>query len=146
MQFDELYREKILDHYRNPHHFQAGQLENYSILQEEENSACGDRIRLAIKVEKNKIQNIQFQGAGCSLCFASASMLTDIVNQKSLAEAQKISYDILEILNGESDPKSLSIYGDMVGFAAIIPYQNRMQCVMLAWQCLQHALKKIMCE
>jgi nitrogen fixation NifU-like protein len=74
---DDLYREQILDHYKNPHHF--GELADADITQEGDNPLCGDVITLYLKLDDGHVQDVRFRGRGCAISQASASMLTDMI-------------------------------------------------------------------
>ncbi len=94
---DDFYREYILDHYKNPRNY--GTLENPDISYEEDNPVCGDRVRIDIKLEDDRIADIRFQGEGCAISQASASILTEMVKGKSLEEVRQLSKeDLLEQL------------------------------------------------
>ena len=101
---DDFYKENILDHYRHPRN--AGTLENPTHSHEEHNPLCGDVIRLDLHVnDDDVIDRVAFQGRGCAISQASASMLTEMIQGKTLAEAKKISKeDILEALGIEIGP------------------------------------------
>jgi nitrogen fixation NifU-like protein len=99
---DELQMEILLDHYQNPRNF--GHLENPDIVHEEGNPACGDQIRIEIKLEDNKIADIKFTGKGCTISQASASILTEIVKGKSLDEVKNFSKE--DMLNALGIPIS----------------------------------------
>jgi nitrogen fixation NifU-like protein len=88
---DELQMEIILDHYQNPRNY--GRIEDPDISHEEGNPACGDQIRIDIKIEDNKITDIKFSGKGCTISQASASILTEIVKGRSLDEVKNFSKD-----------------------------------------------------
>jgi len=95
-----LYKEQILDHYRNPRNF--GRLENANIKNREVNTLCGDEIEMQLKLNSNKVEEVKFIGNGCAISLASASMLTEIVKGKSLEELKNIEKeDILNLLNIE---------------------------------------------
>lgn len=104
---DDLYRENILDHYRHPRN--AGTLENPTHSHEEDNPLCGDVIRIDLHVnEDNVIDQVAFKGRGCAISQASASMLTEMIEGKSLEEAKQISKeDILEALGIPIGPTRL---------------------------------------
>lgn len=104
---DDFYRENILDHYRHPRN--AGKLEHPTHSHEEHNPLCGDVIRMDLHVnEDNIIDQIAFTGKGCAISQASASMLTEMIQGKSLEEAKKIGKeDILEALGIEIGPVRL---------------------------------------
>lgn len=101
---DDFYRENILDHYRHPHN--AGTLANATHSHEENNPLCGDVIRIDLHVnEDDVIDQVAFSGKGCAISQASASMLTDMIKGKTLAEARQINKDdILEALGIEIGP------------------------------------------
>ena len=104
---DDFYREHILDHYRNPRN--KGRLENPTHTHEEDNPLCGDVIRIDLHVnDKNVIDQVSFDGQGCAISQASASMLTEMVQGKTLEEAKELSKeDILEALGIEIGPVRL---------------------------------------
>ena len=95
---DDMYREVILDHYKHPHN--AGTLEHPDVSHEDNNPLCGDRIRIDLHVESGIITDVRFQGSGCAISQASASLLTDELKGKSLDEARAISKDELLDLIG----------------------------------------------
>ena len=101
---DDFYRENILDHYRNPRN--AGKLEDATHSHEEDNPLCGDVIRIDLHVNnENVIDRVAFSGKGCAISQASASMLTEMIEGKTLDEAKKINKDdILEALGIEIGP------------------------------------------
>ena len=101
---DDFYRENILDHYRHPHN--AGTLADATHSHEEHNPLCGDVIRIDLHVnEHNVIDRVAFSGKGCAISQASASMLTDLIKGKTLAEARQVNKeDILEALGIEIGP------------------------------------------
>ncbi len=85
----DLYREEILDHYKNPRNF--GELTDFELKDSDRNSSCGDNLEMGVKVKNNKIIEIQFTGVGCAVSMASASMLTEMLKGKTLAQAGKIN-------------------------------------------------------
>ncbi|MDQ7030415.1 MAG: SUF system NifU family Fe-S cluster assembly protein [Ardenticatenia bacterium] len=90
---DDLYREYILDHYKNPRNY--GTLANPDISYEDDNPVCGDRVRIDIKIENGRIADIRFQGEGCAISQASASILTEMVKGKPLDEVRQLSKEEL---------------------------------------------------
>ncbi|TAM89649.1 SUF system NifU family Fe-S cluster assembly protein [bacterium] len=99
---DELfYREYILEHYRSPHNY--GHLENPDISVEDDNPLCGDRIRVDLKVEDGRIADVRFEGKGCAISQASASMLTDVVKGMTLHDTLRLGKDeIMENLGADT--------------------------------------------
>ena len=104
---EDFYRENILDHYRNPRN--KGQLEDATHTHQEDNPLCGDVIRIDLHVnDQDVIDEVRFDGQGCAISQASASMLTEMVEGKSLEEAKELSKeDILEALGIEIGPVRL---------------------------------------
>jgi nitrogen fixation NifU-like protein len=104
---DDMYREVILDHYKNPRNH--GQLEPADISYEDDNPLCGDRIRIDIRLDENKrVKEVAFSGQGCAISQASASMLTEEILGKSVEELKQIGKeDILELLGIELGPVRL---------------------------------------
>jgi nitrogen fixation NifU-like protein len=97
---DDLYREVILDHYKNPHNH--GTLDPHDFTYEDENPLCGDKIRIDVRLDENRrVKEVAFSGKGCAISQASASLLTDEIMGKTLEELKQISKDdILEMLGG----------------------------------------------
>jgi nitrogen fixation protein NifU and related proteins len=94
---DEIYKENILDHFKNPRNF--GEIVKAEIEHSELNSICGDMVRLFVKVENNKIIDVKFKGNGCAISMASTSMLTEKLKGKTLEEVKKIDQeDIVKML------------------------------------------------
>lgn len=103
---DDLYRDFILDHYRHPRN--AGTLENPDVTFEDNNPLCGDRIRMDVRIAGDRIDDIRFAGRGCAISQASASLLTEAVKGKTVAEVQQLSDDaVLENLGISISPVRL---------------------------------------
>ncbi len=103
---DDLYREHILEHYRNPRNY--GSLNNPDISYTDSNPLCGDEIRIDINLHDNNVENVRFQGMGCAISKASASMLTEMIEGMSLEDIKDITKDdILEELGITPGPVRL---------------------------------------
>lgn len=135
---DELYQEIILDHYRHPRG--RGELAPPKITQEGFNPSCGDEVILDLRVEDGRIQDVRFRGRGCSISQASASMMTEAIKGKTLAEVHAIIQQVLALVKGEAegDPETL---GDMVALAGVRNFPVRVKCATLAWHTLEEALR-----
>jgi len=106
MSFDDLYRQNILDHYQNPRNF--GTLPHPDISVEDSNPLCGDKIRMDLRIEQNRVTDVRFSGVGCSISRAAASMLTEEIKGKTLDEVKRIGRDeVLEMLGIELGPVRL---------------------------------------
>lgn len=140
MQFDDLYREMIQDHYRQPRNKVKLNSENQGAVLD--NPSCGDRVALKIDWDDNdRINNIEFDGEGCSISMASASMLTEILSGKSRKEAVETASKIHRIFRGEEPVEELESYGDIISLQGLVQYPVRLKCATLAWQTLDLLLK-----
>ena len=100
---DGIYRENIIDHYKHPHNH--GLIEHAHIKRTENNPFCGDAVTFTINIEKDKIKEVKFMGNGCAISQAAASILTDEIKNKNLAEVKNISMeDIVNMLGIEIGP------------------------------------------
>ena len=94
---DDLYRENILEHYKNPSNY--GTLQDPDISYTDNNPLCGDEIRIDINLDNSRVKDVRFQGKGCAISKASASMLTEMIEDMSLEEMKEITKeDILDVL------------------------------------------------
>ena len=94
---DEIYRENILDHYKNPRNF--GEIKNANIEHSEFNPVCGDMIKLFLKFERERVRDVKFKGNGCAISMAATSMLTEKLIDKSLEDVKKLTKeDVFEML------------------------------------------------
>ena len=140
MEFDELYQEIILDHYRNPRN--AGEIKENCVQVEHENPLCGDHIKLMLIVEDDIVKNIKFEGNGCAISVASTSMMTEEIIGKSVADAQKAIKLFIQIMQGKESADKLDEFGDLTALHGIVKFPVRIKCATLAWHALDDALKK----
>jgi nitrogen fixation NifU-like protein len=136
---DELYHQVILDHNEMPRNF--GKLEGANRTAEGYNPVCGDHISVSLQMEDDVIRNIRFQGSGCAISKASASIMTASVKGKTRAEAGVLFERFHEMVTGELDthfdPHAL---GKLVVFAGVREFPARVKCATLAWHTLRAAL------
>lgn len=136
---DTLYRQVIMDHYKNPRN--KGKLEGDGITIDMNNPTCGDRIHLTLKVEDGKVADAKFDGEGCSISMASASMMTQAVKglevEKALALSQ-IFYDMM--LGKEYDDEDLDL-GDIEALQGVAKFPARIKCATLAWKAMEKGVK-----
>ncbi len=137
---DELYQEIILDHYRQPRG--RGELEPPKITQEGFNPSCGDEVIIDLRVEDGRITDVRFHGHGCSISQASASMMTEAVRGKTLAEAHALIQQATALVKGELDG-DFETLGDIVSLAGVRNFPVRVKCATLAWHTLEEALKQV---
>ena len=135
----ELYQEVILDHNRRPRNFRA--IEGASRHAEGYNPLCGDRLSLYLKVEDAVIKDASFQGSGCAISKASASMMTDSVKGKTLSEARGMFEQFRQMVTGNADPLAHpERLGKLAVFEGVRNYPARVKCASLAWHTLRAAL------
>lgn len=136
-----LYRELILDHARSPRHF--GRLEGATHESEGINPLCGDKLRLYLRVEDDAIRDASFEGTGCAISVASASLLTDTVTGMDNAEAMAFSQALVERLKGEADEPATRIdFGKLRALEGVREFPSRVKCATLAWHALASAILK----
>ncbi|HWF63105.1 MAG TPA: SUF system NifU family Fe-S cluster assembly protein [Rhizomicrobium sp.] len=136
----ELYQEVILDHSRHPRHF--GPLEHATHKAEGYNPLCGDRVTVMLALDGHgRVADIKFEGKGCAISQASASMMTEMLAGRSLPEAQKLMDGFLRLVKGE-DTKDLNAddreHLDVM--AGISEFPMRVKCATLAWHTFKNAL------
>jgi nitrogen fixation protein NifU and related proteins len=132
---DELYQEVILDHNRRPRNFRAIAEGRHA---EGHNPLCGDRLTVYLRVEGDRIQDVSFQGSGCAISKASASLMTDIVKGKSIEEAEAL-FERFHRLITRSVDDPIDDLGKLSVFAGVRQYPARVKCASLAWHTLRAA-------
>lgn len=135
---DALYREVILDHHRHPRNF--GALEGADVKVEGYNPLCGDRIEIALNIRDGKLSACHFKGEGCSICMASASMMTEEVLRRPVAEVQETIDGFRALMKGEECP--LAVEGDLESLVGVRNFPVRIKCALLPWTTLNDALKQ----
>jgi nitrogen fixation protein NifU and related proteins len=136
---EELYQEIILDHYKRPRNYRV--MEEPSCSAEGLNPLCGDEISVYIKLDGDRIQDISFQGQGCALSKASASLMSLRLQHKTISESQAEVEAICQLLTQEEEPPSsaLDALGDLSALAAVRKFPARIKCATLAWHALKEA-------
>jgi nitrogen fixation NifU-like protein len=142
---DEMYRQVILDHYRNPRH--SGKLENPDAHAEGDNPLCGDEISLDVAIDGDVVTDIRVSGKGCSISQASASMMAEAVLGKSMDEIERLAHRfkvMLEIEEGDAgiDPdRPGAALGDLEALQGVRRFPVRIKCADLPWATLAEALE-----
>jgi nitrogen fixation NifU-like protein len=137
---DELYQQVILDHNRSPRNFRA--MENPDRTAEGFNPLCGDRVNVYLKLQDGVIKDITFQGSGCAISKASASMMTTTLKGKTEAEAQELFESVHKMLTGECDREAgAEKIGKLVILSGVCKFPARVKCASLAWHTVNAALK-----
>lgn len=135
----ELYQTTILDHYKKPRNF--GPLPGETARAEGHNPLCGDRVTLHVLVDGGVVRDVRFEGSGCAISTASASMMTEAVKGKTIDEAERIFERFHQLIAGPSDalPGPDEI-GKLAVFSGVREYPTRIKCATLVWHALRSAL------
>ncbi|MDE2134489.1 MAG: SUF system NifU family Fe-S cluster assembly protein [Alphaproteobacteria bacterium] len=136
----ELYQEVILDHSRHPRHF--GALAGATHSGQGYNPLCGDRVAVYLAVDGGRIADIKFEGKGCAISQASASLMTDMLVGRTIAEAEKLMGGFLHLVKGED---AADLQGDdrerLNVMAGVSAFPMRVKCATLAWHTMKSALE-----
>ncbi len=144
-QMDSLYQEIILEHYRKPHH--RGLREPFEAQVHHLNPTCGDEITLRVHLRDDKVQDVSYEGHGCSISQASASVMTDLVIGKNVDEALAVHEEFLRLMQskGEAEPDE-DVLEDAVAFAGVSRYPARIKCALLSWMAWKDATAQAVAE
>jgi len=137
----ELYQQVIFDHNKKPRNFHN--LQGANRTAEGYNPLCGDQVTVYLQLEGDVIRNISFQGTGCAISRASASMMTDSLKGKTKAEAEALFDRVHKMLTGEPDTKAdPQDLGKLAALSGICEFPARVKCASLAWHTLHAALNE----
>lgn len=136
----ELYQQVILDHNRSPRNFR--EVENANRTAEGANPLCGDLITLYVRLDHDRITDIGFQGSGCAISQASASLMTAAVKGKTTREAESLFQAFHDMVTGGADqPADTHALGKLAAFQGVRQFPARVKCANLPWHTLQAALQ-----
>ena len=138
MELNDLYRDVILDHNRQPRNF--GGLEAADTSVEGFNPMCGDHLTLRLKLNDDTISDIRFEGQGCAISTASASLMTEAVKGKSRDEALDLFDRVHQLLTDDAAPPADAL-GKLAALSGVREYPARVKCASLCWHTLASALK-----
>ena len=145
MNLKELYQEIILDHGKNPRNLRK--TENFNKDAKGHNPLCGDKVHIFLKLSENKkVEDISFQGQGCAISMASASIMTDLLKGKEEKEVKEIVNDFLEMIK-EKDEINTNLLKDdektkLMCLSGVKQYPMRVKCATLSWHTLTSAIDK----
>lgn len=131
---DMLYRQVIMDHYKNPRN--RGVIED-GVTVDLNNPTCGDSLRLQLQVEDDIVRDAKFEGEGCSISLASASMMTQIVKGKTVEEALQLATIFSEMVQGKDYDTETFDLGDIEALSGVSKFPARIKCATLAWKALE---------
>ena len=145
MELRELYQEIILDHGKNPRN--KGKCEGYTNDAKAHNPLCGDKVHIFLKLNNEKlVEDLSFEGEGCAISLASASILTELTKGKDLSFIKKISEDFLNMIKNKSKITLNSLTEDQVttitSLSGVQEFPMRVKCATMAWHTLLSAVEK----
>lgn len=141
MQLSNMYQEVILDHYKSPRG--KGLKDPFDGQAHHVNPTCGDEITVQVKLssDKKNIETISYDGQGCSISQASASIMFEQVNQKSIEDFNKINDDFLKMMQGKGNYEgNEDLIGDGVSMIGVAQYPARVKCALLSWMAAKDAI------
>jgi nitrogen fixation NifU-like protein len=138
MDLDSLYQEIILDHYKNPHH--KGLREPFEAEVHHVNPTCGDEVTLRVHLSDGVVQDVSYDAVGCSISQAAASVMSDLVIGKTVADAMDIHGEFLALMQGKGavEPDE-EVLEDGVAFAGVAKFPSRVKCALLSWMAWKDA-------
>ena len=139
-EIDDLYRKVILDHNRKAR--DVPQVVDPDIEYDEYNPICGDRVVLQLKLDGANIGQAGFQGEGCSITQASASMMVELLSGKTLEEAEELSETVRAMMRGQTSQQELGSLGSLEALQAVRKFPVRIKCALLAWTALEIGIEE----
>ena len=136
----DVYSEVILEHYRNPRNL--GALPDPDVTEKGHNESCGDDIELFIKFKDGIIQEVTFEGKGCAISQSSASMMTDLLHGKTVAEAMTLIEDFKLMITGEKPFPETEQFDELAALKGVVKLPIRVKCATLCWNTMRMGLRK----
>lgn len=135
MSLRDLYQEIIVDHGKQPRNF--GELADASCYKDGHNPLCGDKLRIYLQEQDGKVKDVKFQGEGCAISVASASLMTEIVKGKDAAEINQLFENFHQLV---TEGKEVDDIGKLAVFSGVAEFPVRVKCATLAWHTLKAAM------
>jgi nitrogen fixation NifU-like protein len=137
-ELSELYHQVILDHGRNPRGAHLPQAANCAA--EGHNPLCGDRVSIKLRREGDVVADVGFEGSGCAISTAAASIMTEAVRGKTVSEVRELSRRFRDLVTGKADAQTALGLGKLAAFGGVSEFPMRVKCATLAWHTLEAAL------
>ena len=138
MDLRELYQEVILDHNKRPRNFRVPDPNNRHA--EGYNPLCGDKVKIYVRLEGDRIRELSFEGAGCAISTASASIMTETLKGKTLAEAEQLFETFHDLVTGKQAGIDAPDLGKLAVFSGVSEFPIRVKCATLSWHTLRAAM------
>ena len=140
MELKDLYRDVIVDHNRNPRNFRP--MPDADRQAEGFNPLCGDRLTLYVKLDGNTIRDVAFQGSGCAISVASASLLTESIKGRSVPDAERLFEAVHDLLTRDDAVVDVAAIGKLGALSGVREFPARVKCASLCWHTLDAALHR----
>ena len=138
MDLRDLYRDVIIDHNRKPRNF--GRLDPADATADGHNPLCGDRLTMHVRLAGDRLQDVRFEGSGCAISVASASLLTEAVKGRTRAEVDALFHDVHDMLTREDSTVDPATLGKLAALQGVRGFPARVKCATLAWHTMKTAL------
>ena len=138
-ELNELYQDLILDHNKHPHHY--GELPDANRHAQGQNPLCGDEVDVFLRIVDDRIADVRFKGHGCAISKSSASIMTDIVLGKTVAEATQVFHEFHRMLTLSDQETDANLLGKAMAFCGTRQFPARVKCATLSWHTLKAALE-----
>ncbi len=139
MDLKDLYRDVIVDHNKRPRNF--GRIDPADAHADGHNPLCGDQLSITVKLVGDKIDDVKFDGSGCAISVASASLMTEAVRGKSLSDFNALHTQVHELLTQHDSPIDPASLGKLGALSGVREFPARVKCASLCWHTLQAALQ-----
>lgn len=136
---DSLYKDLLMQHYRHPHN--RGDIDNHHVIRRASNPRCGDDLEVGVRMREGCIESVRFRGRGCSVCIASASMMTEVVTGADRDAALGLATSMRDWFSSGDGSDVSEPPGSLAALAAVKQYPARRRCVLLAWEALECAIE-----
>lgn len=141
MDLNTLYRQVIMDHYKNPKNKGLKSEAPYHLVHLT-NPSCGDDMSVEIVVENGVVKDVRQDGKGCSICLSSASVMSELLIGKSVEQAKKIIEDFYTMVKGQ-EPQDEEQLGEAIAYAGVRDFPARIKCATLSWKCIEKAIEEV---
>ena len=140
-----LYRQVIMDHYKNPRNKGFDNDDESYHVAHLKNPTCGDDVKVAIKVSGGKVEDIRHDGNGCAICCSSASVMSEVLVNKTFDEANHLTNNFYEIVKGEDTDDDLDEddMGDAFVYSGVAQFPARIKCATIAWKAFEQAVEEV---